>query len=147
MSYDITPQGLTDTLAHIENRRQFIEDELIGKPYFVYEMTCRVSDLANYLQLLPELNDAHARKAIAEAAIAQIEWESRLDGMPTALCNAYAAVVAVGRDADLSDPEDVCDVYHALLKAIDTNAEFREKDPALRQRLDEEVAKIFREQE
>lgn len=146
MGFNLLPEEVAETLAHISSRRRYIEDKLIGQSNFVAEMTSRVNDLANYVQFLSEVNDPEARRAIAEAAIEQMQWESQLDGMPICLCNAFAAVVAVGRDVDLSEPDGVRDVYHALLQAIDINAEFREHNPLVREEFEVEIARILKEQ-
>lgn len=61
MSYHLTPQQVQETLDHITSRRQYIEEHLIGQPNFVAEITSRVSDLANYVQLLPDVDNADTR--------------------------------------------------------------------------------------
>lgn len=101
--------------------------------------------MANYVQFLPELDDADDRRAIAEATVKQIQWESQLDGMPTSISNAFAAVVAVGNSVDLSDPVGLRGVYQALLQAIDINSEFRDQDPGLRQQLEKEFQRLMKE--
>lgn len=147
MSFSLTPVQIQETLNHIESRRQYIQENLIGKPGFVAEITSRVSDLANYVQLLPELDDAGDRKVIAEATIKQIQWESQLKGMPICLSNAFAAVVAIGNSVDLSEPDGVRDVYNALLQAIDINTEYRDRDPSLGQVFQREITRLFKEQD
>lgn len=67
--------------------------------------------------------------------------------MPICLSNAFAAVVAVGNSVDLSHPEGLRNVYHALLQAIDINAEFRDHNPLVRGEFEKEIARILKEQD